>query len=162
MTKVITFSRTFPAYHSRAGQPTFFAQKILNQLNLNTIGEIPDDVKTVFGGVLSFHIVAKAGLKKRHTIRAGNRWNVGDVFSPRVWTGKPYYSKQLQFAPNITIKKVWPFELINGEFYLPGASCTTIIQTIANNDGLTLDDFKEWFNKPFKGQIICWDDQLEY
>lgn len=39
--------------------------------------------------------------QKHHTIRAGNRFKTGDYFSPRVWSGSPYNSKQLNMRPLI-------------------------------------------------------------
>jgi hypothetical protein len=38
------------------------------------------------------------------------------------------------------------------------------LETLAQNDGLSLADFKEWFKwgTPFDGQIICWKDNIEY
>ena len=35
MAKVITVSRTFPDYHPKAGQPTYFVEQILNALGMN-------------------------------------------------------------------------------------------------------------------------------
>jgi hypothetical protein len=32
MSKVIMFSRVFPAYHEKAGQPTYFVEKLLKEL----------------------------------------------------------------------------------------------------------------------------------
>lgn len=33
MSKVITFSRTFPAYHPRKGEPTYFVEKFWTSIN---------------------------------------------------------------------------------------------------------------------------------
>jgi hypothetical protein len=34
---------------------------------------------------------------------------------------------------------------------------------LAKNDGLSHDDFKDWFSKlPFSGQIICWNENVKY
>lgn len=32
MAKVITFSRQFPSYHPKAGQPTYFVEKVLRSV----------------------------------------------------------------------------------------------------------------------------------
>lgn len=40
-----------------------------------------------------------------------------------------------------------------------------IIERLARNDGLSLEDFTAWFGYPkgdFTGQIICWHPELEY
>lgn len=134
MSRVITFSRTFPAYHPKAGESTGFEDAIL-------MGN------------------------KKHTIRAGSRWKVGDKFSPRVWSGKPRHSKQIIIAPDIEIKKGWSFtrDLFTPTFYLDGHPVgDELLSAIAANDGLTVDDFKAWFNKPFEGQVICWNDSVNY
>jgi hypothetical protein len=161
MSRVITFSRTFPSYHTKAGQPTYFAEKIVKSLHWERMHP-PYDIR------LDFNLDAYVNSSpKHHTIRAGKRWKAGDWFSPRVWSGKPYNSKQITIAPDIQIKKVWNIglrvrgdfkELFSGDADLTGTS----ISSIATNDGLTVEDLLSWFNKPFEGQIICWNDQIEY
>jgi hypothetical protein len=111
---------------------------------------------------------------KYHTIRAGHRWKVGDKFSPRVWSGKPYQSKQIIIAPEIEVKKVWDFKIKKylHDWYIDYADHSICygyeqfsrLETIAKNDGLTRQDFFDWFKYPshFEGQIICWNDQIEY
>lgn len=58
--------------------------------------EFTDKILTGFN--IGFHVDVKY-----HTIRAGNRFKKGDYFSPRIWTDKPYASKQYQFHPDILI-----------------------------------------------------------
>ena len=105
---------------------------------------------------------------KKHTIRKGNRWKVGDKFSPRVWSGKPYHSKHIILCKDIEIKKIWSFAADGGGyFYLNGEQLdvTSELQAlIPLNDGLSSEDFLNWFpvNKAFEGQIICWDDNINY
>jgi hypothetical protein len=99
--RVITFSRTFPGYHPQAGKQTFFVEKVLKSIywNKNDYKEIdqPDGLDFDLGIYIESD-------PKHHTIRAGHRWKEGDWFSPRVWSGKPYNSKQIQFAPDIQLK----------------------------------------------------------
>jgi len=110
--------------------------------------------------------------KKYHTIRAGNRWKVGDKFSPRVWSGKPYASKQIQFAPPIEIKKIWLISF--DEHSVPAIDGVHLFDEynsqnwdfdlMAKNDGLSPSDAISWF-KPYKetvGQIICWNEKIKY
>jgi hypothetical protein len=170
MSRVITFSRTFPAYHSKAGQPTNFIQKIWKGL----------------GGVASEYTLAfsTANLKdnivwsyqmiegyKYHTIRAGNRWKVGDKFSPRVWSGKPYNSKMITIGPDIEIKKIWEIdsEVIYTEdeadmkFCVDGNLLSEAdVYRLAKNDGLDPNDMFDWFSNSMSGQIICWNESIEY
>lgn len=166
--RVITVSRTFPGYHPKAGEPTYFVEKILAGLGLITI----DD--PVWELILALDW-------KYHTIRAGNRWKVGDMASLRYWQGKPRQkgSKQIEFA-QVEIKKVFEIRIESDKdytailiddwaFYEENKTFVTqveALQTLAANDGLTVDDLKAWFKmpvkQPFTGQIICWSDKVNY
>lgn len=159
MSKVITYCRAFPAYHPRKGEPTYFVEKIWAGLadKINDF-RIPQyftdwDWYEYYNGV-----------PKWHTVRAGNRWKVGDKFSPRVWSGKPYKSIQLTIAADIEIKKIWTIEIYGLTILVNNTPVNNFtLLDIAHNDGLGLDDFKNWFNKvPFIGQIISWNAQIEY
>lgn len=178
MSKVIIFSTKFPSYHPKVGQSTYFLEKIWHGLNWS-----PPSLSNWSPLSLS-----NFGFKYT-TIRAGNRWKVGDKFSPRIWgndinhkSGRkgPYHSKQIIIAPDIEIKKVWAFEIKCDErgekFYINKTLVSEsdnymlqwfnsgLITEIAKNDGLELVDFLAWFKypKPFKGQIICWDENINY
>jgi len=183
--KVITFSEKFPAYHPQAGEKTFFAEKIWKGLPIEgeyTIwSKYPRLMKSGEWQVPHLWrdmMLDKKFTPKYHTIRAGQRWKAGDWFSPRVWSAKPYASKQIEFAPQLQIKKTFGFEMhpflwfdeceyfINGKRY-GGDELTEV----AKNDGLGIMDFACWFagpnaastkRKSFVGQIICWDESINY
>ena len=163
MSRIITFSRYFPAYHPRKGEPTYFVEQIYNGFySKNNLMDYPNglDVNDFVKGI------------KHHTIRAGNRWKVGDKFSPRVWSGKPYNSKQIIIAPDIEIKKVFDvnfrirgsinFRIVNHRYHFDHEK----MKLLAKNDGLSYDDFMAWFcngkDWDFKGQIICWNENIIY
>lgn len=164
--KVLTFSQYFPKIHPKAGQQTYFREKIWAGLADKVEGfKIPDEITD-----WDWHQYYNA-YPKWHTIRAGNRWKVGDKFSPRIWSGKPYASKQIEFAPPIEIKKIWTFEMdpcgvysIDGYYVLEEKAN----ELLAKNDGLTDYDMQFWFmpniDKPkeFKGQILCWNESVDY
>ena len=148
---VITLSRVFPVSHPKAGQPTYFKEKIYN------------------GGVLLSQALeyempanSKEPNTKRHTIRANYElWRKrfeqierGEAcLSIRQWTGKPYASKQieiarltkddgiglqrLRFTPDRDGQFVWWNFNIDGHFSKE--------EFLANNDGLTLRDWCAWF-----------------
>jgi hypothetical protein len=170
--KVITFSRTFPSYHPRKGQPTYFVEKFLNgliQLGLDGM----DDPLPSWSNEFCESIKNDIKETKHHTIRAGKRWKVGDKFSPRVWSGKPYNSKQIIIAPDIEIKNVWNFEIkiieVDGGFaskvFINDKRVSPdLLIEIAVNDGLLLEDFLSWFKYPkdFSGQVICWNNKISY
>lgn len=165
MSKVITFSKTFPKYHPKAGELTNFQYKIIRSLGY-------DEIHNVDGSFTSLENFAP----KHHTIRAGHRWKVGDKFSPRIWSGKPYHSKQITIAPDIEIKKVWNFEIqmfhegywidFGGYHIQPyGYTTSSAFSVLAKNDGFdNTQDLVDWLKYPttFKGQIICWNDKIEY
>lgn len=139
-TYVITLSAVFPKTHARAGQPTDFAEKFR---------------KT-----------------KLHTIRANyplwcKRFEQIDngeaCLSVRQWTGLPYRSKQLEIArltkdDGISLQRLdfttdrdgnvlALFKISDaiqhlGKIHLPTFPTYT---NLANNDGLSLADWREWF-----------------
>jgi hypothetical protein len=167
--KVITFSRTYPSYHPKAGQPTYFVEKVwsaFDKLGLPKLNSISEDLvpDSILSRLEDFQ-------PKYHTIRAGHRWKAGDWFSPRVWSGKPYASKQIQFAPDIQIKKVWRFNTDGCDFFIndrlvaySSSPNELFLTELATNDGLSEDDLLAWFQYPteFDGQIICWNESINY
>ncbi len=191
MSKVITFSRTFPSYHPKKGQPTHFVEKVWKSLGVEFIDkdsiypslsiDLPYDKDTYYKLRYIIYFGARKYktpliFPKHHTIRAGHRWKVGDIFSPRIWSDKPYHSKQIIIAPDIEIKKIWYFEISEDRIFIESdydifcKEYTDNIATIAQNDGLQKLDFIDWFtlspkfkkNKSFSGQIICWNDDINY
>lgn len=174
--KVLTFSRHFPKGHPRVGQPTHFVEKIEACL-----------ADTIPGWEISKNYILRdwfpgsnRTMPKSHTIRAGNRWKPGDMASLRVWSDRPRRSKQIEFA-QVEVKKTWKFEMRavkeDGEVNIYAYIDDTLVgdclaERIANNDGLTLTDFKDWFLPVgtkfvigipiFRGQIICWNDKITY
>jgi len=115
--KYIMCAKTYPAYHPKAGQPTRFRESTL------------------------------AG-RKVHTLRrsAGNR-RTGDLVSLRQWAGRPYASRQEEFAQcrivvdPLTIDGVgvWEPEIVN----------------IAHCDGFDDPrDFAAWFRADATGGLV--------
>lgn len=194
MSKVITFSRRFPAYHPKAGQPTYFVEKIIEWYfdmiphNFHNIPEMiyqlnPNIPKEILDAFLD-DLIGAVRDWKGHTVRGGNRFKAGDKFSPRVWgndinpkSGRsgPYHSKQIIFLPDIEVKKTWNFEIkqselscVDTDLFVDGrrinADLPPRLTEIANNDGLDVLDFLRWFQYPnfFSGQIICWNETINY
>lgn len=173
MAKVRTFNRYFPKGHPKEGQSTFFVEKIYKSLYITKV--VPKELVDSFG----FDKMNDDSCKpKHHTIRAGKHFKDGDLFSPRVWSAKPYTSPQIQIAPDLEIKKVYDFRIeVDGDyicvfvdnypFYEENKTMVTQIEaleTLAQNDGLSLQDFKDWFKwgTPFDGQIISWNGDEGY
>jgi hypothetical protein len=169
----------------RKGEPTYFVEKILKSLYEGSEYMTMIDMYAENFDVSESEFLAGScnplfdHLPKHHTIRAGHRWKVGDKFSPRVWSGQPYKSKQIVIGPDIEVKKTWEFEIQTDEdyrlvtidrwpFYEENKDLVTNVEafeTIAKNDGLSLPDLKSWFKWPEptgEMQIICWNEQIEY
>lgn len=166
MSKVITFSRVFPKKHPKEGQLTFFVEQIYNSLReLNLpLPKNSDFTKEFMWSILPLSLFGS----KHHTVRSGKRFKVGEYFSPRVWSGKPYSSKQIIIAPDIEIKKIWDIRYDQNGWWING-NLFYAVERLAENDGLSLPDFLDWFNvhpkkkgETFNGQIICWSDDVSY
>lgn len=170
MSKVITFSQTFPSYHPKKGQPTYFVEAFYKSLFRSI--SIPKELNDTFNVEIFLN-----GLSKHHTIRNGSRFKKGEFFSPRVWgtdinpkSGRSgaYHSKQIILARDVEIKKIYDIEIFqNHEIHINGVWMANFGSEngslIAKNDGLETLDFQNWFQKlPFKGQIICWNDSVSY
>jgi len=166
MSRVITFSRTFPSYHPRKNELTYFVERIWDA----TMVPSQDDFPGLNDERINYAFLEPArSFPKHHTIRRGHRFKPGDKFSPRVWSGMPYRSKQIAIAPDIEVVKTWDFAIdAHGNYLIDGkkGSFNTLLN-IAENDGFeALDDFELWFNvklhQTFDGQIICWSDLIDY
>lgn len=122
--------------HPRCGEPTNFKEKFL------------------------------AG-EKIHTIRNGDYWklivdkvnNGSAVLSVREWSGKAYRSKQVEIAK--LTKLGWQsFTLYDqANAFIDGEKITLgKVDQVAENDGLRLLDFINWFKIPFSGGIVQFTD----
>jgi hypothetical protein len=180
--KVLTCSRHFPKGHPRQGEETWFVEKILSVVLRDANGRINlDDINPVIRPLVNDFFIIDGGYNKRHTIRAGNRFKPGEMISLRVWSDKPYRSKQIEFA-QMEVKKVWGIEIYQNEEYwvftlngkqvgwdVPDFNVDQFVDELAKNDGLTTVDFLNWFSmhpkkkdQTFKGQIITWCSDISY
>lgn len=167
---LITFTRVFSDYHMKRGEPTYFVEQILNNLIRQNIECNVADIEAQLGFKLLPEFQSKCG-SKGHTIRSGSDWSEGDRFSPAIWMDKPHVSKIVTIALDLEVKKTWLFECDEkGIIKIDGFLIDKKQKAeIAKNDGLSLVDFEEWLvvpcikaKKPFKGQIICWDESISY
>ncbi len=141
---LITLSRVFPQTHSRRGQPTGFSDKLAAGIKIHTI-------------------------RRNYDLWAVNAEKMnrgGFSLSVRQWIDKPYRSKQREIYTSDTPIGVERIRIeyrrktdeiiahVNGEFVCAAR--------LASNDGLSLDDFKDWFvgerrhneNYTFNGVVI--------
>ena len=136
-TYVLTVSQTFPKTHKRAGEETGFIDKIK-------------------GGVKPHTIRANYELWKKRIdeVNAGNA-----VLSIRYWSGRPYYTKQVEIcqlgkdsgcgvqALIFTDKTLLGATACGPEYPNPTWYFGLNIGGLAKNDGLSELDFVEWFKK---------------
>lgn len=168
MARPILFSKTYPSYHPRKGELTFFVEKIWKFLADHGDEQSEKELNELFESEMFASYSTDLIFPKSHTIRSGRRWKTNDVFSPRIWSGPPYRSKQITFAKDLMIHHVWDILIlpsyevfINGQLY--GYYGSPEIDKLAFHDGLSPQDFQSWFSKlPFEGQIICWDAGINY
>lgn len=168
MRRVLKFMKTYPKGHILEGQPTYFVEKIWKWAWDNSerlawdIGHYQMTHDDFFhpGGsrIVSIHDFAP----KIHTIREGDRWEVGDVIVPQVWQGLPYRSKTITFLGDIVVKQVRKIDIRGNLLCIDMVPIGALdgswgdVRKLAMNDGLTLPAFQSYFNREFSGQIIQW------
>lgn len=163
----VKFSTYFPKYHPRAGQPTHFVEKIWQAVAKNKEANKEATIKSALKRANDFQrsfiksYASKDWTPKRTTIRAGHRWKKGDLFIPKIWTGKPYRSKPIAICDPLEILDVDTFSTrAYGEYRLNDMPLLlSELKVIATDDGFDeVDDFELWFNwkkgQTFEGQRI--------
>ena len=125
ITYVLTVSQKFPTTHKKVGQSTGFPLAIKNY----------DKIHTIRG---NYDLWAKRFEK----INAGKA-----ILSVRIWEGKPYASKQLEifkydYTHKIGIEKL---EDPTNFVFAPIEGKQINWDLVAKNDGLSFEDFCEWF-----------------
>lgn len=152
-------SRYFPKSHPRAGEPTYFVEKILRGLWLNeriTTQQIIDlNIKDFDWDVFcncnpKLHTCREAlelWIKIIDQINAGT--HVVELF---YWSEKPYRSPQVVF---VTLDKDSGCGVQELSFYknkidfpsVPGGgyAARVTLEWLSKHDGLSLEDFKDWF-----------------
>ena len=155
-------SRNLPTTHARKGEPTYFVEKITGTLrdaksDCQMCSECKDckiepnpcDWKKR-GVEHNFKIHTIRGnyelwAKRMAEVQAGNA--VIELF---YWSGKPYNSPQVVFATldkdsGCGVQELRWLTSCTAQIRDNGRLVTDI--QLAKNDGLSLDDFKEWFRK---------------
>lgn len=127
---VLMVSQNFMADHKRKGDPTNFVQSIQDKVKIHT---------------LRFD-------EKGHWEKSFKKIEEGKAFlSIKIWTGKPYYSTpkeifRLYKEDGIGLQKIG---------YMDDEFCSfDKSELVAENDGLSPDDFNEWFKKVKIGQRL--------
>ena len=136
--QILTFSRVFPASHSKAGQPTGFEEKLRAGSKIHTIRA---DKKGVWK-------------KAEEAISEGRKY-----LSARVWTGRPYNSEQREIMTTgrIGLQSITMTYSVDDplpEAWVDGKQVP--VELLAKNDGLSGEDFVEWFfgTKLYSGNVF--------
>lgn len=151
---ILIVSQVFPGTHPRKGWLTLFGPKILNSKKKHTIRE------------------NYALWKKRiDEVNAGKA-----VISVRYWTGRPYYSPQ-NFLFNIYAGQVGiekcsvymnddkpglPSISIGSDDITKGILTDNETLKVIENDGISVQDFIDWFKKPVHNGCIIHFTNLRY
>lgn len=106
---------------------------------------------------------------KTHTIRPprkGRRWAEvlppGTRISLRVWTGKPYRSKQREIK-QVSVKFVFPVEVRSKGLWRLDRNHPLSTRKISHGDGfVNWPAMRKWFSTthglPFEGELIHWEE----
>jgi hypothetical protein len=142
---ILTLCKAFPATHRKAGQPTGFENKLNAGEKIHTIRYNAKDVWD----------------DRYKGIASGRKY-----LSVREWTGRPYNSIQREFArfDKIGLQKIGMTYGASDTFphiWIDGKEVS--IEKVAKNDGLSVEDFVEWFfgnskSNTFSGVVIHFTD----
>ena len=124
-TYVLTVSEFFPKTHTKAGKPTGFPLAIKHY----------DKIHTIRG---NYELWGKR-FKKINEGKA--------ILSVRVWSGKPYQSKQHEIFKYDNTHKIGLQKLEDPTNFVFASIEGKKVnwEDIAKNDGLSFEDFCEWF-----------------
>ena len=156
-TYVLTVSRTFPTMHARKGEETYFIEKIKQALgNYSSGGIVYYQNGKDWQKIHTIRANYPLWKKRMEDVQAGKA-----IISLRYWLEKPYNSPQIEFARldkdsgcgvqwlNFNYRTqgdsiAFPF-VNTGEFGCENNLINAV--DLAKNDGLSIQDFQEWFKK---------------
>lgn len=139
-TYVITLSKVYPAYHYRKGEETHFK----DAFNAGQVFSRGSECLYIHPKLHTIRANYELWAKRFEEIEKGKA-----QLSIRQWSGKPYHSKQVEIA-QLTAADGIGIERLTFDksrvFLLPNVNYKPVgVGNLANNDGLSLDDWKEWF-----------------
>jgi len=151
---ILIVSRQFMKSHPRVGEKTEFVCKILHAIN-HPGGS---DLYIRCGNECGVSCARRLKEPKIHTIRVNyDFWKKRidevtagmAVLSVRYWSGKPYNSKQITVV-DLTKKDGVTIQLLTwhgGEAWSRNDNLPhwISIEELSKNDGLSVEDFKNWF-----------------
>jgi coproporphyrinogen III oxidase-like Fe-S oxidoreductase len=135
-TYVLIVSRTFPATHKRKGEQTYFPEKI-DQLYFSK------DTRLFSEKLHTIRSNYELWEKRITEIQKGNA-----ILSIRYWSGKPYNSKQVEICQLDKYSGIGVQKIVIDQIYrytIDENKQEFNFEELAKNDGLSKDDFAEWF-----------------
>ena len=143
-THILILSQTFPKGHPEVGKPTRFGASVSQCVKIHTIREN----YTVWENKIKEILEGEARL------------------SIRIWEDKPYRSRQIELLSldknsGVGIQKLHSFDDETAYFIGSNGNVLPVsLQELANNDGLSLNEWKGWFknNTKFPLAIIHFTD----
>lgn len=163
---VLMLSKEFPKEHPRAGQPTDFKERLLLALKAQ---EQEAECASCGGDCKTCYCPFVSGIMKVHTIRTKmERWSgimkkVQEgkaVISVRQWKGRPYEKGNVQVElfrlgkdDGVGLQTLSVREYTDADdgieravYCIDGKPMPMLtMKQIAENDGLTVEDWKAWF-----------------
>lgn len=133
---VLTLCRVFPVSHTLAGEPTGFEGKLKEGDKIHTIRY---NNNGVWDG-------------RYKDIASGNKY-----LSVREWTGRPYNSEQREFAKYDKIGLQHITMTYGVDDSVPQVwidNKKVPVEIVAKNDGLTVEQFVEWFFGKSKSNVF--------
>jgi hypothetical protein len=146
MKAVVLLSKTFFPQHPKAGQPTDFASKVMTSVYQNPI----------YGNHYKIHTCRINYVYWKNKIDKLKA--EGGVLSIRQWSTIPYRSPQEIIvdipADIVGIQKLTLSRDTNRYYSIvynedKEGWHSVPVQKLANNDGLSVEDFKDWFSPVF-------------
>ncbi len=141
-TYILTLSKVFPKTHKRAGEPTEFKEAFWN-------GQ-PFKKEEAFSKYRKLHTI-----RKNYVFWKKRMWEINHGQAQlRIaqWIDKPYRSKQeeittLDSDDLMTVQKLTFQRDVDDNllFFIDDRPAEITIEQLAANDGLSLDDWMEWF-----------------
>lgn len=125
----VILSTNFPVTHTRAGEPTEFRTSFVRGKKIHTIrGNFP------------------LWEKRFEEIQKGEA-----CLAIRQWTGRPYWSPMIEISrltrdDGIGLQQLrFTLDADNSRIAIINDVCLPSLRVLAENDGLFLDDWNDWF-----------------
>lgn len=141
---VLMLSKTFPAYHPRKGEPTDFRLALKNTLDFWRYDLSPVDM--LYCKLHTIRVNYLLWKKRFEKIERGEA-----CLSIRQWEGKPRRSKTIEIArltkdDRIGLQRLdFKYGLLRAPIVDYRSTMAEVV--LANNDGLSLEDWEAWFAK---------------